>query len=81
MEECAHFGQPRGLQPVPGLGVGCAPARVSNYWGMCVLGECRLRTLYDLSEDAKLEPVGEVNKRVHQTRQKTVQHLRLHLLL
>ncbi len=69
----------------PGSGV-CARACMRGIvcqiiWGICMPGECRLvRTLYDLSEDAKLEPVGEVNKWMDQSRQKTIQHLQLHLL-
>ena len=43
--------------------------------------DCGLRTLCDLSEDSKLESVGEVNKRMEQSRDKMIQHLRLHLLI
>ncbi len=38
-------------------------------------GECRSRTIFDLPEDPKPEPMGEVNKWMDQPRQKMIQYM------
>ncbi len=45
-------------------------------WNEHIGRKCGPRTLCD----AEPEPIGEVNKRLDQSRQKTIQHLRLLLL-